>query len=106
MKLSLFFFTPDETVFLLHSPLLELRVDHPVGESLPADPDSLEDAVAGQLVHDQRGVDVPRLLVGVGHHAAATDNSAIELIRLEFKGAKCLVGRAVKEQLKKSVLSG
>jgi hypothetical protein len=54
----------------LISPVLELGVDHPVWESLPADPDSLQHAVAGQLVHHQVGVDHAGLLVGVGNHAS------------------------------------
>ena len=50
-------------------PHLEVRVEHPVGESTHADPDSLEHTVASQLVHDQRGLDLAGLLVGVGHKA-------------------------------------
>jgi hypothetical protein len=53
------------------SPVLELVVDHPVGEALPANPYSLEDAVAGQLMHHEAGVEDTRLLVRVGHDAAA-----------------------------------
>ncbi len=33
-----------------NSPLLELRVDHSVGESLPADTDALKHTVAPQLM--------------------------------------------------------
>ena len=33
--------------------LLEIPVDHPVGEALPADPDALQHSVTGQLVHHQ-----------------------------------------------------
>ena len=50
-------------------PLLEVRVNHPVRESLPTDPDPFKDTVAGQLVHHQLGVDHAGLLVGVGDHA-------------------------------------
>ena len=42
----------------------------PVGESAHADPDSLEHAVASQLVHDEGGLHLAGLLVGVGHKAA------------------------------------
>ena len=41
----------------------------PVGESTHADPDSLEHTVAGQLVHDEWGLHLAGLLVGVGHQA-------------------------------------
>merc|ERR550519_2845153 len=50
-------------------PQLEVGVEHTVGESTHADPDSLEHTVASQLVHDQRGLDLAGLLVGVGHKA-------------------------------------
>merc|ERR1719237_421948 len=50
-------------------PQLEVGVEHPVGESAHADPDSLEHTVASQLVHDQRGLHLAGLLVGVGHKA-------------------------------------
>ena len=33
--------------------LLEVGVEHPVGEATHADPDALEHTVASQLVHDQ-----------------------------------------------------
>ena len=42
----------------------------PVGESTHADPDSLEDAVASELVHDEGRLHLPGLLVGVGDKAA------------------------------------
>ena len=42
----------------------------PVGETLAADPDALEHTVAGELVHDEEGVDEARLLYVVGHDAA------------------------------------
>merc|ERR1719367_841363 len=48
---------------------LEVRVEHPVGEAAHADPDALEHTVAGQLVHDQWGLHLAGLLVGVGHKA-------------------------------------
>ena len=41
----------------------------PVGESTHADPDSLEHTVASQLVHDEWGLHLTRLLVGVGYKA-------------------------------------
>merc|ERR1719412_1025723 len=50
-------------------PQLEVGVQHPVGESAHADPDSLEHTVASQLVHDKRGLHLAGLLVGVGHKA-------------------------------------
>merc|ERR1719412_272438 len=48
---------------------LEVGVEHPVGESAHADPDSLEHTVASQLVHDEWGLHLAGLLVGVGHKA-------------------------------------
>merc|ERR1712012_213266 len=48
---------------------LEVRVEHPVGESTHADPDALQHTVASQLVHDEGGLHLARLLVGVGHKA-------------------------------------
>merc|ERR1719327_1550327 len=48
---------------------LEVGVEHPVGESTHADPDALEHTVASQLVHDEGGLHLARLLVGVGHKA-------------------------------------
>ena len=42
----------------------------PVGESTHADPDSLEHTIAGELVHDEGGLHLPGLLVGVGDKAA------------------------------------
>ena len=41
----------------------------PVGETTAADTDALEDAVAGELVHHQRGVQQEGRLVVVGHDA-------------------------------------
>ena len=43
---------------------------HPVGETPHADPDALEDPVAGELVEHQAGLHLARLLVGVGDDAA------------------------------------
>ena len=43
---------------------------NPVWKSSHTDSDALQDAVACELVHDQRRLHVPRLLVGVGHEAA------------------------------------
>merc|ERR1719367_1423150 len=48
---------------------LEVGVEHPVGESTHADPDALEHTVASQLVHDEGGLNLAGLLVGVGHKA-------------------------------------
>merc|ERR1711899_330843 len=48
---------------------LEVGVEHPVGESTHADPDALEHTVASQLVHDEGGLHLAGLLVGVGHKA-------------------------------------
>ena len=56
--------------FVILVPMLELVVDHPVGKSFPANPDSFEDAVAGQLMHDQGGVEDSRHFVRVGHDAS------------------------------------
>ena len=42
--------------------LPKVRIDDPIGESLPADPDSLEDTVAGQLVHHEERINHTRLL--------------------------------------------
>ena len=50
-------------------PHLEVGVEHPVGESAHADPDSLKHTVASQLVHDQGALHLAGLLVGVGHKA-------------------------------------
>merc|ERR1719225_288080 len=58
-------------------PHLEVRVQHPVGETSHTDPDALQHTVTGQLVHDQRRLNLPRLLVGVGHKAANKVGSAV-----------------------------
>ena len=42
----------------------------PVGESTHADPDAFEHAVASELVHDERGLHLAGLLVGVGDETA------------------------------------
>ena len=44
------------TALSYFSPLLEVFVVHPVGKSLPTDPDAFEHSVAGQLIHHQVGV--------------------------------------------------
>ena len=49
--------------------LLELGIEHFVGEATHGNPDSLEHTVASQLVHDQWWLHVTGLLVGVGHQA-------------------------------------
>lgn len=38
-------------------PLLEVRVDHPVGEALTADTDAFKYTVASELMHDKVRVD-------------------------------------------------
>ena len=43
--------------WLLRVPLLELGIDNPVGKALPANSDTLQDAIAPQLVNDKVGVD-------------------------------------------------
>merc|ERR1719367_2431474 len=48
---------------------LKVGVGHPVGESTHADPDALQHTVASQLVHDEGGLRLAGLLVGVGHKA-------------------------------------
>merc|ERR1719166_170389 len=48
---------------------LVVRVEHSVGESSHADPDTLKHTVTGQLVHDQWGLNLSGLLVSVGHKA-------------------------------------
>ena len=49
--------------------ILEVGVEHPVGKSSHADPNSLKHTVASQLVHDEWGLHLAGLLVGVGHKA-------------------------------------
>merc|ERR1719195_1671081 len=44
-------------------------VEHPIRESAHADPDTLQHTITGQLVHDQWGLHISGLLVGVGHQA-------------------------------------
>jgi hypothetical protein len=36
-----------------NSPLFEVCIEDPAGESFPANPDALQDPVTAQLVHDQ-----------------------------------------------------
>ena len=50
------------------NPVVKMSLS-PVGESSHADPDALQHTVAGQLVHDERGLHLAGLLVGVGHQA-------------------------------------
>merc|ERR1719471_2277110 len=59
-------------------PSLELRVQHFVGESLPADGDTGQHTVALVLVHHQAGLYSLGLLVSVGHHA--TDEVRLGLV--------------------------
>ena len=42
-------------------PLSELLEEDAVGEALSADPDSLQDSVASQLLQDQLGLQLPSL---------------------------------------------
>merc|ERR1719291_1624286 len=65
-------------------PQLEVGVEHPVGESAHADPDSLEHTVASQLLHDEWGLHLAGLLVGVGHQAADKVGLAVVQGRHEF----------------------
>ena len=51
----------------------------PVGESAHADPDSLQHTVASQLVHDEWGLNLTGLLVGVGHQATHKVGLAVML---------------------------
>ena len=46
---------------------LEVRIHHPVGETLHTDTNTLKHTVTGQLVHNKRRLNVTRLLVRVGH---------------------------------------
>merc|ERR1719400_144954 len=48
---------------------LVVGVEHPIWESAHADSDTLQHTVTGQLVHDQWGLNISGLLVGVGHQA-------------------------------------
>ena len=41
----------------------------PVGESAHADPDAFKHSVAGELMHDEWGLHISRLLMGVWHKA-------------------------------------
>merc|ERR550532_477632 len=50
-------------------PHLVVGVEHSVRETSHADPDTLQHTVTGQLVHDQWGLNLAGLLVGVGHKA-------------------------------------
>jgi len=50
--------------------LAELLERDPVGETLPADTDTLEDTVAAELVENEGGVDLSTPLVVVGNDAA------------------------------------
>ena len=50
----------------------EIEVSDSVGESLAANANSLEDAVARQLMHDETGVDHARLLEFVRNQTSAT----------------------------------
>merc|ERR1719334_1724854 len=48
---------------------LEVWIQHTIGESSHADPDSFQDTITSQLVHDQGGLNFSGLLVGVGYKA-------------------------------------
>merc|ERR1719153_780072 len=58
---------------------LELRVQHLVGEALPADGDAGEHTVTLVLVHNKAWLNTSRLLVGVGHNA--TDEVGLGLVQ-------------------------
>ena len=47
----------------------EVSIDNPVGESFPANTDTLEHTITGELVHDKEGVNNAGLLVIVGDNA-------------------------------------
>ena len=49
--------------------LLELGIEHFVGEATHGNPNSLKHTIASQLVHDEWGLHISGLLVGVGHKA-------------------------------------
>ena len=49
---------------------LKLFVDTPVRETTSANPDALQDSVAGELMHHQGGVEQQGGLVVVGHDAS------------------------------------
>lgn len=38
-------------------PLFEVRVDHPIGESLTTDTNTFEHTITGELMHNQMGID-------------------------------------------------
>ncbi len=47
----------------------EVRIHHPVGETLHTDTDTLKHTITGELVHNQRWLHVARLLVRVRDQA-------------------------------------
>ncbi len=55
--------------------MLELIIDHPVWKAFPANPDSLEDTVASQLMHHQVGIQNSGLLVIVRHDASGKEQA-------------------------------
>merc|ERR1719334_2389167 len=48
---------------------LEVWIQHTIGESSHADPDSFQHTITSQLVHNQGGLNFSWLLVGVGYKA-------------------------------------
>ena len=67
----------------------------PVGESAHADPDALKHTVASELVHDERGLHLAGLLVGVWHQAThkvwlAVMQGGLRQISIKFQPEKNL----------------
>merc|ERR1719150_209835 len=56
---------------------LVVGIEHTVRESAHANPNALQHTVTGQLVHDQRRLNLSGLLVGVRHKAADKVGSAV-----------------------------
>ena len=46
-----------EVFVCIHQPVLEVMVDHPVGETFTADTDTLKYTVTSQLMHNQTSID-------------------------------------------------
>merc|ERR1719192_872733 len=56
---------------------LVVGIEHTVRESTHANPNAFQHTVTGQLVHDQRRLNLSGLLVGVGHKAAHKVGSTV-----------------------------
>lgn len=50
--------------------MLEVRIVHPVGESLPTNTDAFKHTITGELVHNQMGVNETGCLDLVRHNAS------------------------------------